>query len=114
MRQTNPVSERSFVIVEPDPIIAMDLLGMLKTAFPSSPVTVSQMLADVADQITTSAASVSILLNSSLISEHALASLRGYTDKGARIVLVGAAVNVSFDASVVEMPFTSEMILNVL
>lgn len=95
---------RSFVIIEPDPIISMDLVGALKTAFPKSDVSVSQMFADAVMHLAAAPASISILLSHSLVSEKTLGILSDYVARGAKVVFVGDVGSVDFQSTVVDMP----------
>jgi len=105
---------RTFIIVEPDPVVGLDLAGALSSAFPNSAMNLCMMAAEAKAHISDATTSFCILLNSRLASDEVIGSLRTCVSRGAQVVFVGTIDNVDFPADVVEMPFTTKMIMDVL
>jgi 2-keto-3-deoxy-L-rhamnonate aldolase RhmA len=105
---------RTFIVIEPDPIVSMDLAGTLKSAFPESRVNLFQLLTEAKKQISTSPKTACILVSSSLVSSSMTEMLRDWVALGARLVFVGDINDVDVPSDVVQKPFTTQMILSVL
>lgn len=114
MNDKNTSAERTFIIVEPDPVVGLDLAGALSSAFPTNRTDLFTMAGEAKAQLAQASASACILLSSRLVSEDVMSALRACAVRGAQIVFVGAVDNVDFPANVVEMPFTTQMIMDVL
>ncbi|MCX7559261.1 hypothetical protein OS190_06735 [Sulfitobacter sp. F26204] len=107
-------SSRLFIVIQPDPVVGMDLVEMLELAFPQSTVVLFEHLEKASVCIEASQASACILIDSSLVSDVTSADFERYAAAGARMVVIGVGNGVSFAADVVNKPFTTEMILNAL
>ena len=109
-----PPTPRTFIVIQNDPIVSMDLLGLLETSFPESAIHLFDQLEAASVMIEASMASACVLIGSNLVTKTSLASVEDFIARGARMVIVGGGDGVSFAAAVVNTPFTTEMILDVL
>lgn len=115
MEKNSATIERSFYIVEPDPIISMDLHGVVQSSFPQSAVkVVSDADAVVTELQAALQQAATFVINSSVVTEEALEALRAAVTHGAQVLFIGGSVAADFHAACVEMPFTSQMILDAL
>ncbi len=105
---------RTFVVVEPDPIVSMDLAGILKSSFPDSAVELHQNGAEAETRIATKPETVCIIINSKLATQGMLRVLKNCVGRGGHVVFVGPARDVGFPARFVEVPFNSGMVLDAL
>jgi hypothetical protein len=114
MQKSSAHLNRAFVIIESDPIISMDLLGTVAAAFPQSSVYISELVADALSPSNLSLVPTSILINSVLVTEECIDVLRDCVDNGAKLVFIGSAPDTDLPSVVIELPFTTSMILNAL
>ncbi|MEJ6403693.1 hypothetical protein [Yoonia sp. 2307UL14-13] len=113
-RRNKPQTPRAFVVVEPDPIINLDLVTMIRGTFDDGQVSAVQSWADAASLISAIHSHTTILINGALLNDRRLDTLRNVVSRGAYIVIVGKDILTDFPKAVVEVPFTTEMILTAL
>jgi hypothetical protein len=92
----------------------MDLAGAIKSAFPMSIVSLCQLGVEGKSLIAAAPSTVCVLLRNELASGDMLDVLGRCVEGGGRVVFIGAVEGVSFAAKMVDMPFTSEMVLSAL
>lgn len=114
MNNTTARNGRSFIIVEPDPIVSLDLTGILNFGFPASTVVRAQDVAEAEHLITGAMPSVCVLVNADVASGAMLDLLRACVMRGGEVLFIGEARDVGFAACFVRMPFTSGMIITTL
>lgn len=114
MNNTTSHSDRTFIIIEPDPIIGLDLNGILSSAFPGAALKLFRDIAEAEKHIASAMSSACILLNSKVASCNILPLLSECVARGADVLFIGEANDVGFPANFVQMPFTSDMILTTL
>lgn len=114
MHPIEPAANQTFVIVEPDPVVSMDLVGVVSTAFPRSSVNVNTLFTDEQAEIVAASSAVTILLSAALVTENTMNLLRSFIANGVHIVFIGEPVIIEPFTTVVSVPFTSRMILNAL
>jgi hypothetical protein len=114
MKKTTAETARCFVIVEPDPIVSLDLSGILGTAFKDAALMICRDFAEAEQYITDAVSSVCVLLNSNMAASGILPLLRDLVARGGEVMFIGDAHDVDFPAYFVQKPFTSEMILTSL
>lgn len=105
---------KTFVVIEPDPVVGLDLVEMLRSVYPKSDVVVLGSLLDASGRLQATGADACVLINSAAAADRSLATLRGVVVRGGRVVFIGRKPNIDFPATVVETPFTSAMIMNAL
>ena len=108
-------STRTFFVVEPDPVVSLDLVGTLQSAFPLAHVTSAAMIEEALRGLGSELPDrTSILMSASLATESTIGALRELIAKGAEIIMVGEGQSFGLPVSIVETPFTTDMILSVL
>ena len=107
---------RSFIIIEPDPIVCLDMEGMLTTRYPQSDVIAGASLSDIGHAIHTCGPDSTLFIKSALFSEDEalLRVTRSAVTRGGQVVIIGHSVEVDFAATFVELPFTTGMIMAAL
>ena len=107
---------RSFIVVEPDQIVRLDLEGMLRAQFPEAGLTYGRSLADVGNAINASTPSTTIFVrwDSARDSKIALDALHTAAVRGCQIIMIGANRDVPFPATFIDPPFTTEMVIEAL
>ncbi|WP_420862973.1 hypothetical protein [Algirhabdus cladophorae] len=105
---------RNFIIIEPDPIVAMDVEGILKDHFPAAHVSSGKSLSDVRHVVHVCGAGSTLFVRATLLLEddHVKRVMRDAVAKQAQIVIIGTHFDVGFPAFFIDMPFTTEMLLD--
>lgn len=115
MQQSCPVAQRAFFIVEPNPIISMDLVGVIRSGFPESIVNVAQIVSDAITQISGLAPKEkSVLLSGRLVSNQSIRMVSDAIGPEGRLVVVGETPVSGINGPIVPLPFTTRMILTAL
>ena len=104
----------SFVIVEPDPVVRMDLVGTLEHSFPTGTVTAVEATGEIGQMFETPTSSASLFVNGALMPELAPDITRSVIEAGGRIVSIGRSASDAIPATLLEVPFTMSMILDAL
>ncbi len=105
---------KTFVVVEPDPVVGLDLVEMLRSAYPRCDVVVLGSLLDALGRLQATGAGACVLINSAAVADRSLVMLHDVVVRGGRVVFIGRQPDIDFPATVVETPFTSAMIMNAL
>ena len=114
MNKDTVSSQHSFVVIEPDPVISLDLDGILKSEFPESKLTLFRGAEEAEKYLLSVASPLCIVVNSSAASAGLLSVLRDCTARMSKVVFIGPMGAVDFPSFTIQMPFTSEMILSTL
>ncbi|WP_187428537.1 hypothetical protein ROLI_044690 [Roseobacter fucihabitans] len=105
---------QSFVVVEPNPVVLMDLVGTLQHSFPAGSVASLASGSEIGHLLDQVALTTCFFVNGALISELAPDVVRTIIDAGGRIVSIGRSASDVVPATVLEIPFTTTMILEAL
>lgn len=105
---------KTFIVIEPDPVIGLDLVDMLRSAHPRCDLAVLGSLADASGRLQAAAAGACVIVNSSAAAGRSLAMLRDVVVRGGQIVFIGNQPDIDFPAAIVATPFTSAMIMDAL
>ncbi len=105
---------RSFIVIEANPITNMDLVSLIQGSFPRSSITTTQAVRDAAPRAAAGQNKLTVLINSSLMTDTARDLLQSMVVQGTKVILLGKDVMTDFPKKVVETPFTSNMILAAL
>ncbi|MCK0097706.1 hypothetical protein MWU60_19190 [Yoonia sp. F2084L] len=104
---------KNFIIIEPDPIVAMDVEGLLISQFPRAHITTGASLADIGPAIHNCGPTSTMVVKGTLLADDGdlrrvarIAAVRK-----ARIVVIGGPFDFDFPATFIELPFTSDMML---
>lgn len=108
----------SFVIVEPDPVVRMDLVGTLEHSFPAGTVVSVSSASEIGqlfETLTPSATlSAVVFVNGALMPDLAPEIVRAIVGAGGRIVSIGRSDSDAIPSTMLDVPFTMSMILDVL
>lgn len=104
---------QSFIIIEPDPVVCMDIEGMLIDAFPVSHVSSGASLADIGAAINNCGPGTALFVRGSLVAEddRLRAALHTAVVRKSRVVIIGQADDLDFPAIFVDLPFTTDMVI---
>ncbi|MEL7211344.1 MAG: hypothetical protein AAGK92_01705 [Pseudomonadota bacterium] len=104
---------KSFVILEPDPIVCMDLEGMLIGRFPGSPLMQGAALSDLGTAIYNCGPDTTFFVRSNLMDEDKDVSgvIETVATRGSHIVIIGPDRQTAFPATFIDLPFTTDMIV---
>lgn len=105
---------RSFVIIDPDPIVTLDLVSLIKSTYPHGDVAMGRDVQQGAAALTRLMQGDFAFFNTNLMDEAAIDILNGVAARGGQIVFIGSKPDVTFPAMCVEKPFTSAMIMTAL
>lgn len=114
MEKTNASVDRTFIVVEADPIVSMDLMGMLKFAYANCSLALAAAEADAEKLIKAATGPVCVILNSELVSKRVLTVLRECVARGGQALLIGKKGDLDFPVQTIEFPFNSDMIIDLL
>lgn len=112
MISSETVRVRSFIIVEPDPIVSMDVQGILRSAFPRAMITTFRSAAMCSAELHAANAGITILFDAGLLTNSMIPTLCAAVQRGAQVVVIGGNVELDFQTAFVDSPFTSQMILD--
>lgn len=107
---------RDFIIIEPDPIVVMDVEGTLKSRFDTCLIQSGSSLQDVLAAIQECGPRTTILVRSTLISANNdfARALRVCAARGSHIIVFGETNDGAFPFTVLEVPFTTQTLNAVL
>lgn len=104
---------KNFIIIEPDPIVAMDVEGLLISQFPRALITTGASLADIGPVIHNCSPASTMVVKGTLLADDD--DLRRVVQiaavREARIVVIGGPFDFGFPSTFIELPFTSDMVL---
>ncbi len=103
----------NFIIIEPDPIVAMDVEGLLITQFPRAHVVTGASLADIGSAIHNCGPDTTFVVKGALLAsdDDLMRVVRIAAVRKARIVVIGEPFELAFPANFISLPFTSDMML---
>lgn len=104
--------QRNFIVVEPDPLVGLDLTGILQSEFPDAELRLFHSQEEACAYIYAVPRPVCVLVNTSVASEAMLILLRDHVVPHGDVLFIGSERDVGFPASFVQTPFTSRMILS--
>lgn len=103
----------NFIIIEPDPTVAMDVEGLLISQFPRAHITTGASLADIGPAIHNCGPASTMVVKGTLLADDGdlrrvarIAAVRK-----ARIVVIGGPFDLDFPVTFIELPFTSDTML---
>jgi len=114
MKKDTVSNQPSFVVIEPDPIISLDLEGILKSEFSYASLTLFRDVEEAGTYLASVGYPLCIVVNSSAASAALLAVLRDCTARMSTVIFIGPIGVLDFPSFTIQMPFTSEMILSTL
>ncbi len=104
---------KSFIIIEPDPIVAMDVEGLLSSQFPRADITTGASLADIGPAIHNCGPASMLVVKGALLADDG--DLRRVVQtaavRRARIFVIGEPSDLDFPVTFIELPFTSDTML---
>lgn len=107
---------KKFILIESDPIVAIDLEGTLRAHFSGCAISIGTHLSDVSADLAQAGHGTVVFVKAGLFSADAslAETLRARMSAGARIVIIGAAQPEHLSMRSVDTPFTTEMILSAI
>ena len=106
--------DHSFVVVEPDPVVRMDLVGTLEHRFPAAIVAAFSSVDEMGQIMDHLAVSACVFVSGALVPDLAPDLARLVVETGGRVVSIGAPRSDAVLTTVLEMPFTMTTILDAL
>lgn len=103
--------KRRFFVIEDDPVVAMDLAGILGQQYPRCDVFVGGSMAEASRQTVSDATGLHVIVNARLIDDRATQLLAELVATGGQIVMIGEPFDIGLPAIFVAMPFTTEGIV---
>jgi hypothetical protein len=106
----------NFIIIEPDPIVAMDVEGLLTAQFPRACITAGASLVDIGPAIHSCGPETTLVVKGSIVAydDDLRRVVREAAVRMARIVVIGGPFEFDFAVTFIELPFTSDMMLAVM
>ena len=103
----------NFIIIEPDPIVCMDVEGMLTDHFPDCRVVSGFSLSSVGAEIYNCGPDTALFVKSTLLveSDDLRRVAATAATRGSQIVVIGSVKDLSFPVTIVELPFTMDMVM---
>ena len=107
---------RNFIILDPDPIVRMDISGLLSAHFPGASVIEHSAFDEMGQAIHNVGPQTIFFIKESLISAGSAleTALKSAVVRGSRIVVIGARRAMGFPADFLELPFDSDMVIAAL
>ena len=108
---------RTFVIVASNPIIRLDLVGIVKMAFSQCVVHDCDRFDEAQGHLGSTTVHTCVLLDGNLCSPDVAARLSEIAASGAQVVVIGdapVAIQTEFDLRVLRVPFTNDSVLDAL
>ena len=104
---------RRFILIEPDPLVCIDLKGALTDAYPDCRIDIGDHLQATQGLIDDIASDATIIVKGSLLAkfEDVATSIEKAADTGCRIVALGTAAGIFAPAHTLDIPFTTEQLL---
>ncbi|WP_133122586.1 hypothetical protein [Yoonia maricola] len=104
---------KNFIIIEPDPIVAMDVEGLLTSQFPQAQITTGASLADIGLATHSCGPECTMIVKGTLVADDddLRRVVRVAAIRKAHIVVIGGPFDFDFPAAFIELPFTSDMVL---
>ena len=106
----------NFIILEPDPIVRMDISGLLASEYPAASVFQGAAFEELGGSAEDVGPQTTYFIKDSLISAGSAleSALKSAVVHGSRVIVMGARRAVGFPAEFLELPFDSEMVIATL
>lgn len=101
---------QKFAIIEPDPVVRMDLFGIVRDVCPDADVVTTATIDDLPDGVIRDVLCDCLIVNSRHFAGHAVQQLSDMAAQGCRIIVYGEPVDVPYPTVHIPMPFTTDMI----
>lgn len=107
---------RTFIIIDPDPIVSLDLEGLLVSQFTDAEVVSFRTADELACILTLMSARATLFVRGGgFAQQEEVANLvRAAVEGGCSVVSIGAHYGTDIPFQVVDMPFTNESILEII
>ena len=107
---------RHFILIEPDPIVALDLQGLLSSRYPDATKAIGAGFADVAKAFNTCGPMTTIFARATLVTSDPdlHRAVVDATTRSSQVILIGAEQEVAFPAVFVDLPFTNDMLVTAI
>ena len=106
--------DRVFIVVDPDPLVNLDLVGIIKNAFPKSRVVNTQMVSEAMPILLEGKQRSILVIRSAALGKRLAEALKNFVARQGAVILIGNDMTTDFPKEVVDMPFTDDMILNAI
>ncbi len=106
--------DQTFFVVETDPVISMDLVGLLDTSFPGTSINVLPTVDDAVVVAGSVSGSVCILIAGMHYNNRQAVPLATIANNGGKVIFIGRAHDIGAPARFVDYPFTSDMVLDAI
>ena len=103
-----------FIVVDPDPLVNLDLVGIIKSAFPKSQIVNMQMVSEAMPVLLEDQHSSILVIRSGVIGRKAAEALKNFVARQGTVVVIGNDADFDFPYEIVEMPFTDHMVLTAI
>ncbi len=107
---------KNFIIIESDPIVCMDLEGMLISRYADSHIASGASLQDIGAAIYNCGPDTTLFVRAGLLKESSDLTrvIQMAATRGSHIVIMGQCVDLPFPATCVDLPFTTDMVISVI
>lgn len=104
---------KRFILIEPDPIVCIDLEGALRDKYPDSQIDKADDPKCAKRLIDVSTSGTTIFIKGSLIGQHSdlARSIGDAAASGFSIVTIGKVEKLATPARFIDLPFTTDMII---
>jgi hypothetical protein len=104
---------KTFIIIDPDPIVRMDVEGTLIGQYPDCTVVVGASLQDIGPAINVCGPDTTLFIKSTLVLESAdlLRVVKTAATRGSHVVIIGQREELDVPATFVDLPFTTDMVI---
>lgn len=104
---------RNFIIIDPDPIVSMDLEEMLLSQFPAAQVVTFGAMDAIATALNVTTPDTTLFVRGAWFvqNDEVARMVRNAASYGSSVVIIGESGGVDIPGQVIDLPFTNEMIL---
>ncbi len=103
-----------FAIIESDAIISLDLQGTLKSIFENASILFFDNI-EAADKFLSAENKIDILFaNARFTGPESLSALARMVEQKTKVIILGEAQSIALPAAVIDLPFTTNMILEAI
>ena len=105
-----------FILIEPDPIVALDLDGLLSSRYPDAAKAAGSEFSDVAEAFQMCGPLTTIFARATLVTSDPDLhdAVVNAATRGSHVVLIGAEQETAFPAVFVDLPFTNDMLVTAI
>lgn len=101
----------TFILVETNPVISMDVLGMIDEAFPDHKLIQGENLGAVTPDVKAAGPEVTLIISAGMSSTEDAAMLRDAVARGSQLIWLGEPEVDDIPAIVITLPFTNDTVL---